>query len=328
MAIALRALYPQPLVGQPDVAPAGWSFNPSTWGYRIVMVFAALLCSFFAHYMAAFQLGLIPSIWDPFFGDGTYKVVTSTISKDFPVSDAGLGALAYALEALMGCQGDNQRWRTRPWAAIGFGILVVPVSLVSILLIISQPVIVGAWCGWCLLIAFIMILMLPLAVAEFAASLHFLHQSYLKGKPLWHIFWYGDESSSKVFSTDFKNTKSLFPPAGVTISWNLVVTALLGVWMVVSDHLVQLPSSISNSNYIAGLLVYTFSILAMAELTRPARYINVLFGLWLAIVPWLASDVSTFTLLNQTLTGTAILLFSLRLGPIRSRYGTLSRFII
>jgi hypothetical protein len=42
--------------------------------------------------------------------------------------------------------GSPARWYTMPWMVMFFGILVIPLGLVHILLVISQPVVVGEWC--------------------------------------------------------------------------------------------------------------------------------------------------------------------------------------
>ena len=77
----------------PDVPP-GWSYNPSAWPQRAPIIALAFLGFFLSRYMAAYQLGYINSIWDPFFTPGTQAVLTSDVSRGFPVSDAGLGAVA------------------------------------------------------------------------------------------------------------------------------------------------------------------------------------------------------------------------------------------
>ena len=108
--------------GSGSGTPPGWSYNPSGWVQRLGIVFLAMVGFFLSRYMAAFQLGHIVYPWDPFFGDGTRLVLTSDISKAFPVSDAGLGALSYLLDALAGLIGGRRRWRTMPWmvAALRF----------------------------------------------------------------------------------------------------------------------------------------------------------------------------------------------------------------
>src|SRR6266542_3944656 len=105
--------------------PTGWSYNPSSWHQRAPMIALAFIGWLGSRYLAAFQLGYINTIWEPFFGDGTVKVLTSHVSKMFPISDAGLGAAAYTIEMLMGWMGGKQRWRTMPWMVTFFFILVI-----------------------------------------------------------------------------------------------------------------------------------------------------------------------------------------------------------
>jgi hypothetical protein len=101
-----------------------------------------------------------------FFGLGTVRVLTSDVSRAFPIPDAGLGAVAYMIEFLMGFMGDKVRWRTMPWMVTFFGILVVPLGVVSITLIVLQPLAVGAWCTPCLIAAAAMLVMIALTLDE------------------------------------------------------------------------------------------------------------------------------------------------------------------
>ena len=96
------------------------------------------------------MLVLFDSVWDPFFrGDGELNgsetVITSAVSKAFPIADAGFGAVAYGLDVLTGAIGDRRRWRTMPWLVLIFGLLIIPLGLVSIVFIMIQPTIIGAW---------------------------------------------------------------------------------------------------------------------------------------------------------------------------------------
>src|SRR5665811_886497 len=94
------------MVPGPDV-PAGWSYNPSTWSQRAPIIALALVGFFLSRQMAAYQLGYTLSVWEPFFDPGTRAVLGSDLSRSFPISDAGLGAVAYMVEALMGFMGGK-----------------------------------------------------------------------------------------------------------------------------------------------------------------------------------------------------------------------------
>ena len=90
-----------------DGIPGGWSYNPSAWGQRLPIISLAFIGFLLARYLAAFQLGHIPRVWDPFFGTGTETILKSDISKAFPVSDAGLGALSYYLDMISAAIGER-----------------------------------------------------------------------------------------------------------------------------------------------------------------------------------------------------------------------------
>jgi hypothetical protein len=134
----------------------------------------AFLGFFLSRYLAAYQMGHVAYPWDPFFGDGTRRVLDSEVSRAWPVSDAGLGEFSYMLEALSGLMGGRNRWRTMPWMVVMFGVLVVPLGVVSLVLVILQPVAVGAWCALCLLTAAAMLIMIAPALDEVVAMGQFL----------------------------------------------------------------------------------------------------------------------------------------------------------
>ena len=103
------------------------------------------------------------------------------------MSDAGLGSLAYTFEFLMGFMGSPARWRTMPWMVTFFGYPgYSALGLVHIFLVISQPVLVGAWCFMCIVPAAIMLPMLPLEGDEVIAMFQFMKKARKKGESLWH----------------------------------------------------------------------------------------------------------------------------------------------
>jgi hypothetical protein len=132
-----RAHHQVMMMPGPDTPP-GWSYNPSDWIQRGPIIAMAFVGFFLSRYLAAYQLGHIGYPWDPFFGDGTRRVLDSEVSKAWPISDAGLGAVSYMLEALSGLMGGRNRWRTMPWMVLMFGVLVVPLGIVSIVLVILR----------------------------------------------------------------------------------------------------------------------------------------------------------------------------------------------
>lgn len=179
-----------------DHRPPGWDTNPSAWGERLPLVALALVGVAISAYLALFQLGVLKTVWDPFFGDGSRTILTSGVSHVLPIPDAALGAFSYLLDAVTGVIGGEERWRTRPWIVIIFGLAVGPLGATSILLVILQPVMYDAWCTLCLTSALISLAMIGPALDEMLASLQYLRAVHDDDGSLWAAFWKGTRRES------------------------------------------------------------------------------------------------------------------------------------
>ena len=177
-------------------APPGWDTNPSSWGQRLPLVGLALVGVAISTYLALFQVGVLESVWDPFFGDGSRTILTSGVSHVFPVPDAALGAFSYLLDAATGVVGGEERWRRRPWIVVVFGMAVGPLGATSILLVILQPVVYDAWCTLCLTSALVSLGMIGPALDETLASLQYLRVVHESDGSLWSAFWKGTRRES------------------------------------------------------------------------------------------------------------------------------------
>jgi uncharacterized membrane protein len=174
-------------------APPGWGYNPSDWSQRIPIVALAVLGAAVAGYLAAFQLGAVPSVWEPFFGDGSRRILTSGVSRVLPIPDAALGLIGYLADAVTGVVGGRGRWRSMPWIVILFGLAVGPLGATSILLVILQPVMFDGWCTLCLASAAISLAMIGPAFDEVLASLQHVRRVQAGGGSAWRVFWTGED---------------------------------------------------------------------------------------------------------------------------------------
>ncbi|SOD40150.1 Nucleoside-diphosphate-sugar epimerase [Nitrosovibrio sp. Nv4] len=315
----------------PDTPP-GWSYSPSGMTNRIPIVALAFVGIFLSRYMAAFQLGHIENAWDPFFGDGTARVITSEVSEAWPVADAGLGATVYVMEILTGLIGDKRRWRTMPWMVLLFGILIVPLGVVSIYFIIIQPIVIGTWCTLCLIAAVAMLLQIPYSFDEILATLQFLKDRHKNGKSWWHVLWHGDtiEGGSPDYSSNFEG-----PPmavlreimgAGVRFTWNMTASVIIGVALMFSRVTFDATGAAANSDHLIGSLVVTFSIMALSEVGRPLRFANIMFGMWLIPAPLVLTGYSDMGSAASIIAGLLLVLLALPVGPIKSHYGAWDRW--
>ncbi|QDG49431.1 vitamin K epoxide reductase family protein [Persicimonas caeni] len=317
--------------------PKGWSYNPSSWAQRSVMIGLGFLGWLVSRYLGAFQLGYIDHMWDPFFGEGSRKVLMSNMSHMWPISDAGLGAFSYTFEFLMGWMGAPSRWRTMPWMVTFFGILVIPLGLTHILLVISQPVIVGYWCTMCLLAAAIMLPMIPLEVDEVIAMGQHVKRRVDAGEPFWRVFWKGGDASEagqderspefiEFHDRPLEVTKAAF--WGMSWSWWLAACTAIGIWLMFAPTVFGFEKTIpADIHHLGGALIVTTSVISMGEVIRRGRYVNLLLGLIVGVGPWLFSGIGVTASILASVAGALVIGLSLPLGPIRESYGSWNKRI-
>jgi uncharacterized membrane protein len=312
--------------------PPGWSYNPSDWNQRLPIVFLAMIGFLSSRYLAAFQLGHIETVWDPFFGDGTQRVLTSGISEWFPVSDAGLGALSYLLDAIAGLIGGTRRWRTMPWMALLFGFFIIPPGVTSIVLVILQPIGVGAWCTVCLITAVVMLLMVPPALDEVIAATQFLLRVRRAGGKTWRAFWLGEGEAGEVGAPK-ERSRSRWAELlhGVEIfstPRTLLLSALAGAWWLAAPAVLGMSEAAAKNDYIVGALVATFAVIAGAEPARAVRFVNVALGAWMLAAPWVLAGGTRASAWSDVAAGVAVILLSLPRGRVDDRYGSWDRWIV
>jgi hypothetical protein len=289
---------------------------------------------YISRYLTAYQLEHIGLAWDPVFGDGTERVITSSVSRAWPVPDAGIGALTYMLEILTGFIGSRRRWRTMPWLVILFGVMIVPLGAVSIFFIVIQPIVIGTWCTLCLVAAAAMLVQIPYSLDELLATGQFLMERKRKGQPLWKVFIHGDTASGsgKTPPTDFRQPAgTLIRDAfggGVNLPWTLVASILLGVTLMCTRLIFGTEGPQADSDHLIGAMVVTVSVASLAEMARPLRFLNALFGFALIGAPWMFDGGSPIADALGVLTGIALIALSIPRGKVAHRYGTWNRFIV
>ena len=334
---------PVALASGPDIPP-GWNYSPSNWSERVPIIALAVIGLIVSRYMAAYQLGHADGVWEPFFDmpggkNGTEYIVTSKVSEAWPVSDAGLGALVYVLEIIAGLIGSRQRWRTMPWVVVAFGIMIVPLGVVSITFIVIQPIVIGTWCTLCLIGAAAMLLQIPYSLDELVATGQFLKRRRKAGRSLLQVFFTGDTDDGD--ATDHNATarganEFERPPlqvlrdmtgGNVGAPWNLLACIAIGAWLMCTRLTVGAEGSMANADHLIGSLVITVAVTALAEVARPVRLLNIGFGVALLIVPFVY-DAGPASLWSSLLCGVALIAFSLRRGTIRQRYGAWNRLLV
>ena len=329
------------------VVPPGWSYNPSEWTQRLPIIVLALIGLYVSRYLAAYQLGHIPGAADPFFAgapadprNGTEEIVTSWVSRAWPVSDAAVGGYTYLLEIVIGFAGSTRRWRTMPWLVVLFGLMIAPLGITTILFIIIQPLLLGTWSTIALIGAAAVLVQIPYSLDELLATLQFLRRRAQAGQNWLRIFFVGDtdemppgrrDTLQAAAADEFERRPGAVLRAavlgGVSLPWNLGLAALIGLLLLFTRPLLGADGSLAHAHHLIGSLVLTVVSIAAAEVARPVRLLNLPLGAALVATPlWLQADLAN-TLLG-VLGGAALIALSLRRGPIRERYGAWSRWVV
>jgi hypothetical protein len=108
---------------------------------------------------------------------------------------------------------------------------------------------------------------------------------------------------------------------GVNASWYLAASTAIGVALMCTRFLLGTSDDAANNDHLIGSLVITFSIMAMGEVARPLRFVNIGFGAWLIASPWLVDGYSGVAAAASVLLGALLIWLALPLGRIEGRYG-------
>jgi nucleoside-diphosphate-sugar epimerase/uncharacterized membrane protein len=320
--------------------PPGWDYSPSDWTQRIPIIALAFFGYFISRYLAAYQLGHVDAVWDPFFPgsaadpqNGTEEIITSSVSEAWPVPDAGLGALTYQLEILIGLIGSARRWRTMPWLVLVFGIMIVPLGVVSISFIIIQPILLGTWCTLCLITAAAMLIQVPYSVDELIATCQFLRRRKHAGRPILRVFLTGDTDDGpdvrrdESFERAPRALMAEMMGGGVGFSAGLAGCIAIGLWLMFTRLTLGTEGILADTDHLIGALAVTIAVTALAESMRPVRFLNTCLGAALVICAlvmagtWIqrGADIAA---------GLALIACSLPRGPVRHQYGRWSRLVV
>jgi hypothetical protein len=201
-------------------------------------------------------------------------------------------------------------------------------------LVISQPVVVGAWCTLCLAAATAMLVMIPFTVDEVIAMAQFMRERVRAGQPFWRTFWVGDTVEGG--GPDKRTPKygaplaAIVPPAvwGVTLPWTLVASIAVGLWLMFAPAALGSEGQAAASDNVVGALIVTVAAISTAEVIRSVRFVNILFALWLLVAPWALEGGSSAVSWNDTIAAVGLVVLTLPRGPVRERYGAWNAYVV
>ena len=228
----------------PEVPP-GWTYNPSAWTQRIA-----------DHRAGTGRPLRLPLSGGLSTGPDRRRVGTvlrgrrgrsaerhrgdhhPSVSEAWPVSDAAVGGYTYMLEILTGIVGSRMRWRTMPWLVILFGLMIAPLGITSIFFIIIQPIVIGTWSTLALIAAAAVLVQIPYSLDELLATLQFMRRRVEAGRSWLRVFLFGDTDEGEAagapvdeFDRGPVSIVKEMVTGGVGLPWNLVLSAVIGLWL-------------------------------------------------------------------------------------------------
>ncbi|WP_207796586.1 NAD-dependent epimerase/dehydratase family protein [Sphingomonas oleivorans] len=320
--------------------PPGWSYNPSSWTQRMPIILLALVGLQVSRYLAAYQLGHVDGVWEPFFQgspedpkNGTEEIITSYVSEAWPVSDAAVGGYTYALEILTGIVGSRMRWRTMPWLVILFGLMIAPLGVTSIFFIIIQPILLGTWSTLALIAAAAMLIQIPYSLDELLATLQFMRRRVKAGRSWLRVFLFGDtdrgprDEAADEFDARADVVLREIWTGGVTLPWNLAAAAAIGLWLMFTRLTLGAVGGMADADHLIGALALTIISLAAAEVARPLRFLLIPLGAALLVTPFVY-EASGAAIAASIACGIGLIALSLRRGTITQRYAGWQKMIV
>jgi hypothetical protein len=193
--------------------------------------------------------------------------------------------------------------------------------------------VIGTWCTLCLLAALAMLVMIPFSLDELVAMGQFLVWSRRADKSLWRMFFMGGamaggKEDEEPDLASLTSTVTMMMQ-GVTAPWTLTLSIVLGLSLMFTRLTFGTVPPMANSDHLIGALVITTAFIAMAEVARPLRFLNALFGVWLLVAPWILGGASPLATGMDMAVGLAVIGLSLRRGTrSQHHYASWDRFVV
>ena len=102
--------------------------------------------------------------------------------------------------------------------------------------------------------------------------------------------------------------------------WGQIVNTLLGVWLMAAPTALNYHGLARTHDWIVGPVVATVACIAIGEVTRPLRWLNLVAGLWMLAAPWLLAYAAAASV-NSMAIGLLIAVLSLSRGKPAHTFG-------
>lgn len=107
----------------------------------------------------------------------------------------------------------------------------------------------------------------------------------------------------------------------------IVAQLAIGVSLMARPDILAFAARTADCDHLLGALVVTVAAVASAEVTRIARFVNVLFGLLLIVVAFLFARDLPIAFGSEFISGIILIVVSLPKGRIVERYAGWDKYV-
>ena len=109
----------------------------------------------------------------------------------------------------------------------------------------------------------------------------------------------------------------------------LLASCGIGIALMFPRLIFGTEGDMADSDHLVGSLVIVVAVTAFAEVARPVRFINIVFGLWLMAAPWIPDRASMLAAWANVAAGLALIALPLPLGErSKEHYGSWDRYVL
>lgn len=102
--------------------------------------------------------------------------------------------------------------------------------------------------------------------------------------------------------------------------WAQILSAILGIWLMAAPAVLGYIGPARTNDHIVGPVAAAFAIIAVWEVTRELRWVNLAIGAWLLIAP-LVLSYPTVPTVNSLVVGVLLGALAFFKGDIHQRFG-------
>lgn len=102
--------------------------------------------------------------------------------------------------------------------------------------------------------------------------------------------------------------------------WAQMAAAVVGLWLMASPSVLGFEDAARTNTLIAGPIAVSMAVIAIWEIGRELRWVNVAIGAWLLASP-LILGYDTEPLVNSMVAGALLAGLSLLRGAVSGKYG-------